>query len=189
MRYEKSENLLKLALEMQGSRIGLTIADIQEKFAVARRTAERMRGALENLFPDHIEQANPGEVPKRWRIHSGVLNGLAGFTAEEIAELNNAIAILKRDNLDDQANALEGLERKIRAITSDKALRLIEPDLGALIEAEGLAMRPGPRPKIKSAVLSDLREAIKRCVKVRLHYRARGTRQLSRQIVCPYGFL
>ena len=71
MRYEKSENLLKLALEMQGSRIGLTIADIQEKFAVARRTAERMRGALENLFPDHIEQANPGEVPKRWRIHSG----------------------------------------------------------------------------------------------------------------------
>jgi hypothetical protein len=36
----------------------------------------------------------------------------------------------------------------------------IEPDLEVLTEAEGLAMRPGPRPKINSEIIVTLRQAI-----------------------------
>ena len=64
-----------------------------------------------------------------------------------------------------------------------------EVDLEVLLEAEGLAMRPGPRPFIRDDVLVTLGNAVNACRKVRLHYRGRDTKKLSRQIVCPYGFL
>jgi hypothetical protein len=70
MRYEKSEIVLRIALEMQGSASGLSLEDIRTRYSdkpLSRRTAERLRDAVERLFP-HIEQANPGEVPKRWRL-------------------------------------------------------------------------------------------------------------------------
>ena len=188
MRFEKSENLLNLALAMQGTREGVSLADIQGRFSVSRRTAERMRDAVERIFPQ-MEQANPGERQKRWRIPPGVVNSLVGFTAEELAELQNAIALLRRENLTQQAKILEGFATKIGAIARPDAMRRVAPDYEALLEAEGLAMRPGPRPRIREGVLENLREAVLACVKVRLHYHGRETGKLSRQIVCPYGFL
>ena len=50
MRYERLTELLRLAIRLQGSRGGLTIADIQDEFSVSRRTAERMRDAVEAAF-------------------------------------------------------------------------------------------------------------------------------------------
>ena len=35
------------------------------------------------------------------------------------------------------------------------ALRRAEPDVAALMEAEGIAMRPGPRPVIAPGVLAE----------------------------------
>ena len=40
-RYEKFEGLLHLALEMQATRGGLSLEDIQERFGASRRTAMR----------------------------------------------------------------------------------------------------------------------------------------------------
>ena len=51
MRYEKADNLLQLALELQAARGGLSLADIEEKFGVGRRTAMRMRDAVLRNFP------------------------------------------------------------------------------------------------------------------------------------------
>ncbi len=89
MRYEKAETILYLAIAMQGSAEGLSLDDIRSSCGgtpSSRRTAERMRDALERVFPQ-MEQANPGELPKRWRIPSGTLNGLAGISAEELSAL------------------------------------------------------------------------------------------------------
>ena len=47
MRYERVGDIVRLAIRLQGSRGGLTIADIQDEFSVSRRTAERMRDAVE----------------------------------------------------------------------------------------------------------------------------------------------
>ncbi len=191
MRYEKAETILRIALDMQGSGEGLTIDDIRIRYGdepLSRRTAERLRDAVERVFPQ-VEQANPGETPKRWRIRSGTLNGLIGLSADELAALGTAEGLLKRENASAAADALGSLTTKIRAIIRPEVTRRIEPDVELLLEAEGLAMRPGPRPKVNPEVVTTLRQAILSFRKVRLHYQARITGARSRQIVCPYGFL
>lgn len=188
LRYEKLETLLRAALDLRGNAEGLSLEDIQDRYGVSRRTAERMRDAIERVFPQ-LEQANPGELPKRWRIRSGIISNLAGFSVEELAALNSAIKLLRRDNLSEPSARLETLSAKLKLLIRPEAARRIEPDLEALAEAEGTALRPGPRPMIAAEVLSDLRYAIIACRRVNLHYRARGTGRLSRQLVCPYGFL
>jgi predicted DNA-binding transcriptional regulator YafY len=188
MPYEKTEALLRLALDMSSTAEGFSLLDIQNRYEVARRTGERMRDALERIFPG-MEQANPGETPKRWRIRNNMLNKVIGFSVEEIAALTTAGQMAGRDNLSDLSARLDSVATKVKATISPRAKTRIETDLEALTEAEGIALRPGPRQHIPTAHLADLRLAIMACLKVRLHYRASGTGQLSRQLVCPYGFL
>jgi len=188
MHYEKTEVLLRVALDMSGTAEGLSLLDIQNTYDVGRRTAERMRDALERIFSG-MEQANPGEVPKRWRIRNSVLNKIVGFSAEELAALTTAGQMARRDNLSDLSVRLDSLATKVKALLTPRVVSRIETDLEALTEAEGIALRPGPQQNIPTDLLVDLRHAIMACLKVRLHYRAGGTGRLSRQLVCPYGFL
>jgi predicted DNA-binding transcriptional regulator YafY len=191
MRYEKAETILRVALDMQGAALGLSLEEIQRNYSdkpLSRRTAERLRDAIERLFPQ-IEQANPGEVPKRWRLPGGTVNGLANVTAGELADLGTAISLLRRDNMDAQAENAERGIAKLRALVKRPLMNRIEPDLEALTEAEGLAMRPGPRPKINAEIVSALRDAIITKHKVKLHYLYRGTGKRGYQVVHPYGFL
>lgn len=44
MRYERTEDILRLVLLLQTHATGLSLADIQEEFGVSCRIAERMRG-------------------------------------------------------------------------------------------------------------------------------------------------
>lgn len=191
MRYEKAETVLRVALDMQASALGLSLEELQRNYSdkpLSRRTAERLRDAIERLFPQ-IEQANPGEVPKRWRLPGGTVNGLANVTAAELADLGTAISLLRRDNMDTQAENAERGIAKMRALVKRPVMNRIEPDLEALTEAEGLAMRPGPRPKINPEVVGALREAIITRHKVKLHYLYRGSGKRGYQVVHPYGFL
>ncbi len=188
MRYEKADNLLQLALEMQAARGGLSLADIERKFGCSRRTAMRMRDAFLRNFPQAEEIASDERI-KRWRLPPGVLDRLIAFNAEELADLETAVALLKRDNLPDRAASLAGLAAKLKALLRPDVARRVDPDLEALLEAEGLAMRPGPRPRVRLMVIEDLRQAIKACRKVALAYRNRRNGQMNRRVVRPYGFL
>ena len=93
LRYEKADNLLQLALEMQAARFGLSLQDIQERFSIGRRTAMRMRDAVLRNFPQ-AEEVETGEKTKRWRIPSGTLDRLVSFSAEELTDLERAIAMM-----------------------------------------------------------------------------------------------
>lgn len=190
MRHEKAEILHRIALEMHGTAEGLTLDDIRTRYTgkpLSRRTAERLRDAVDRLYP--LEHANPGERPKRWRLSGGTARTLANITAHDLASLDTAISVLRRENLQSQARAVEKLTAKLRAQLKPLDRARIAPDLEALAEAEGFAWRPGPRPQIDAGIITVLRHAVIACRKVRLHYRSRGTGALSRQIVCPYGFL
>ena len=188
MRFEKLETLLRVALDMRGNAEGLSLADIERDYGVSRRTAERMRDAIERVFPQ-MEQANPGELPKRWRIRAGALSNLIGISAEELAAVNTALGLMRRDDLAEPLARLQTLSAKLKAMIRPDAARRIGPDLEILAEAEGMALRPGPRQTIAPDIVAGLRHAILACAKVQLHYRARGTGALSRTLVCPYGFL
>jgi predicted DNA-binding transcriptional regulator YafY len=188
MRFDKAKNLLDLAQDMQLSHVGISLEDIQNKFEVSKRTAQRMREAVTQIFPQ-TEEVPSEEVFKRWRIPAGTLNKLIAFSADEIADLDSAIGLLDRENLREQVNSLRGLEKKIRLLLSPNNSRKIEPDIDALIEAEGIAMRAGPRPLNYPDVIDDLRHAIKACQKVRISYRKRKEANSNDRVVLPYGFL
>ena len=75
MRYERAGDIVRLALRLQGSYAGLTIGDIQEEFAVSRRTAERMRNVVEATFgPLEIAATDTGDRRIRWGLRSPALH-------------------------------------------------------------------------------------------------------------------
>jgi predicted DNA-binding transcriptional regulator YafY len=192
VRHEKAETLHRIALDMRGTAEGLTLDDIRTRYAnsekaLSRRTAERLRDAVDRLFS--IEHANPGELPKRWRIRGTNAAALAHATAAELADLATATALLRRENMPAQARSVETVAAKLRAQMKAPMVARIEPDLEALTEAEGLAMRPGPRPKVDPQIVGALRQAILATRKVRLHYRYRGSGKRGFDTVHPYGFL
>ncbi|MGD9535552.1 MAG: helix-turn-helix transcriptional regulator [Alphaproteobacteria bacterium] len=188
MRYGVTDRVLRLALAMQGSRTGLSLGDIERDFSVGRRTAQRMRDAVQRLYPQ-TEQLFDDERRPRWRIPVPGAVTPGRVEADELADLDAAIQLLKRDNQGRRAASLEGLMHKIMASLQTNIARRIEPDLEALLEAEGLAMRPGPRPVIKPEVIDTIRLAIKQSRELYLHYRNLRSKRASGRRLEPYGFL
>jgi predicted DNA-binding transcriptional regulator YafY len=188
MRYEITDRVLQLALGMQGSRVGLSLSDIEREFGVSRRTAQRMRDAVLRNYPQ-AEQLVDDEGRPRWRISIGgaVLPG--AFSAEDIADLEATAKLLRQGNLRSRAASLEKLARRLRASLPPAVQRRLEPDIEALLEAEGLAMRPGPRPAIRSEVIDQIRLAIKQTREINVGYWSRHTGRSSSRQLHPYGFL
>ena len=166
----------------------MTLAEMQEEFSVSRRTAERMRDAVERAFGP-LEQVELGERSARWRLRSSALRGLVSISADELVELEIAAEALDRRGLDERATLLRGLTGKLRALSSPDDQRRVEPDLETLMEAEGLAMRAGPRPRIEYKFLACLRNALKARRVVAFRYLARSTGRRSYQRVKPHGLL
>lgn len=188
MRHEKLENFLHLALEMQAAHGGLSLQDIEGRFGVSRRTAMRWRDAILRVFPQ-VDEVKTDDRTKRWRIPKGTLDRLIGCTADDLINLDTAINVLRRDNMVDQANSLATLKAKIMAVLKPDVARRVDTDLEILLEAEKLAMRPGPRPRIKTFVLEELRDAITACKVVTIKHRTRTSRKVRQRKVHPYGFL
>jgi predicted DNA-binding transcriptional regulator YafY len=154
----------------------------------SRSTAERSKRAIEAVFPQ-LHCVNPDEPgEKRWRIPAGALDGLVGFGADDLAAVLASADLCERHGLVPQAAVLRDLDVRLRAGLG-RAAATVAPDLEALTEAEGIAHRPGPRPKSDSAVLNALRHAIKSMRRVEITYRGRQSNSLSRQRVSPLGIL
>ena len=187
MRLDKSRQLLKLALMMQASSEGVGLQEIQQTFEVGRRTAERMRDALLDLFP-HVEEIRIDGKTKRWRLPPASIVGLMHISVQDLAEMKTAIDLLKKEHLIQHADNLEILWLKIKGRMRPESAASVETDLEALLEAECHAMRSGPRPYINSKVIYILREAIKGFKKVALIYHL-TKRDVVERVVNPYGII
>ena len=119
----------------------------------------------------------------------GALRHLLRITAEELSALDTTAAALEQTGLGEQAVTLKDIGTKLRAAQADATWERREADLEALMQVEGLAMRPGPRQPVDADLLALLREAILTCRLVEFSYRARSTGQTSRQHVEPYGLI
>ena len=162
--------------------------DIEKEFGVSRRTAKRMRAAVEVVFGP-LETVDRRERRIHWRLRSPQLRGLMRITPEEIADLESAAGSLERSGLAERAETLRELGTKLRALRRPLDEDEFDDDLEALMRAEGLAMHPGPRTRAEPGLLPMLRDAIKASRKVEFDYEARSTGRLSRQLVEPYGVL
>ena len=185
--YERAKEILKLATLMQGSAGGVCLDDIQRQFDVERRTAERMRDAVEALYGP-LDLRRIEDQRRYWALPGGRVQ-LPGATAEELAHLAAAGALLRANTRPEAAEALDNIAARLKAALGRHGAARVEPDLEALMQAEGLATRPGPRARLDPAILATLRAAILACHKVRLRYRTRGAGAVSWHKVAPHGFL
>ncbi len=188
MRYERLTDIVDLAIRLQGTRGGLTMDDIVAEFGVSRRTAERMRHAVEAAFGP-LQPVETGENRIHWRLQSTSLRGLVRITPEELAELESAASRLDRAGLAERAGILRELGAKLLALRRKRSAQSFGDEVESLMQAEGSAMRPGPRPHIEPGLLPILRDAIKSTRKVEFDYVARSSGRHSRQLVEPYGVL
>ena len=178
-RYARHEDLLQLALKMQGSAEGLSLGDIEADFSVSRRTAEWMRDALLTTYAQ-IEEIVEERGQKRWRFPPGSLGRMEEVTFDELAAGYRALALAQREGDFATADVLDRLLIKVRAQLTSRRRNRIEPDLETQLLADGVAFRPGPRERIAPEILRALREAILAGQMIKADHRARGTGKLSR---------
>ena len=104
MRKEPATRLLRLARLFAAEHAGISLDEIAIRFAVRRRTAERMRDAVAEAFPQ-LEEIE-GERPKRWRLPSGLSGIFREPLAYELAALRGVARRLAHDGQRTSACAL-----------------------------------------------------------------------------------
>ena len=190
MRYERLGDLLRLAFTLAGTREGRTIDEVAQDFRVSRRTAERMLDVVRTAFPQ-TEEAPSDNRRKRWRLPQNAMRSLLVADAKELVELDAAARRLRSEgDAVGRASTLEHLSAKLRAALQTDVLRRTEPDVALLMESEGTALRPGPRPTVASPILDDIRTALLKSQRIRLVHAAAGPERTERtRTVEPLGLL
>ena len=183
-----AERLLRLARHSAATRTGLTLDEIATELEVGRRTAERLRDSLMAIFPQ-MEPWDDDERVRRWRLPGSALVGVVDVRAEAVAAIETSARECEGRGEDDRARLLREASTTLRAMMRPDALRRAEPDIAALMEAEGVAMRPGPRPVVTAGVLPTLRRAILGMQPAVVRYAGPDGSEPATRMLCPYGIL
>jgi predicted DNA-binding transcriptional regulator YafY len=186
--FHKAEQLMELATMVAARHRGVTLDDVTDRFECSKRTAQRMLRTLERQFPD-TTTADDEDGRRRWRLPSGALRELLSLTPEELAALDIAIEALRRSGLQVEADELSVLREKILALVPRSKVARLETDHEVLLEAQGLAARPGPRQRIDRKIAGVVAEAIKATRMLDIGYRSRGDAEARQRRVAPYGLL
>lgn len=183
-RLNKAEEIIELAMMFQNSYCGLCIDDIQEHFECSRRSAERMKSLLFDMFPEKVEEVPTSDKKKRWRFVKGTMNFLISFTAMELANLM-FLSQLTQD--ESRKKVINELIEKIKALTPRRRFQSIQTDIEAIMESEGFAVRQYSRPLVKSKTIENLRNAMIAYKKVQFDYPTdKGNRRIT---LNPYGLI
>lgn len=183
-RLNKTEEIIELAMMFQNSYCGLCIDDIKEHFECSRRSAERMKSLLFDLFPEKIEEVQTNDKKKRWRFIKGTMNSLISFTADDFANLEYLKGLSNDEN---RKKELDEVIAKIKALTPQKNLQSLDTDVSAILESEGFAVRQYFGVKADSLILEKLRNAMLAFEKVQFDYPTdKGNRTIT---LNPYGVI
>ncbi len=183
-RLNKAEEIIKLATMFQNSYCGLSIDDIAREFECSRRSAERMKALLFDMFPEKIEEVPTSDKKKHWRFIKGTMNALISFSAGDFANLEYLKGLSNDKN---RTTQLDELISKIKALTPQKNLRALDTDIGAILESEGFAVRQYSRVKVDSGVLECLRNALLAFKKIKFDYPINNDIQAI--TLNPYGII
>ena len=183
-RLNKTEEIIELAMMFQNSYCGLCIDDIQAHFECSRRSAERMKALLFDLFPEKIEEVPTSDKKKRWRFVKGTMNALIKFSANDFANLEYLKGLSNDEN---KKNEIDELIAKIKALTPQKNLQSLDTDVSAIMESEGFAVRQFSGVNIKPNVLEQLRNSMLAFKKIQFDYLIKDkTKTIT---LNPYGLV
>lgn len=184
MAFAKALELLRLADFAAAHHMGVSLDQIREEFGVSHRTAQRMTAALEAAFPHAIQVVEDADRRKRWTTARDVpLARLALSGESELEALDLAVARLRDDGDTRQAAALSALRHRLVAALPPSSARRYEADAEAMLEAHGMAARPGPNVRIDDAVAEVIAESLRGPTRLAFSYRGK------RRLVEPYGIL
>lgn len=187
--YGSAKKILDLALMLGESTTGITLDHIAGKLGVDKRTAQRMRDAVDEYFGggtvDRIQLEN-GQISFRLRAPRLDTLALAAFKEEELAAFPTAVQALRRSDLNAQAEALDRAGARLRILLNQKRPKEAA-NLEDLLRYEGLARRPGPSRSYDETVVKSLREAMKSFHQVKITYALKDSLK-SFQLI-PLGFL
>ena len=155
-RYSRVSDILDLMTFILSRVQGVTLGDIMERYNVSRRTAERMRDSLLNIFPDFEELDYIQDDYKHWGFSNRAYSRLVSFNPEEIANLEQIKEVLSNTKTLD---TLEKTIEKLKALTT-KHHTTLEDEIEMLLHTEGFAIRQKPNYNIDISTLSVVRDAI-----------------------------
>jgi predicted DNA-binding transcriptional regulator YafY len=166
----------------------LTLDEMADFIGAGRRTAERMRDVVEDVF-GQLDFSDDGRK-KRFRLAA---RGLDRFvttpTIDELTELESAARALEATQAPDRAAHLHSLRDKIGASLRDADRRVLSRNVEDQIRAETFACQVGPRPMSDPSVLSLLRQALLDQYVVRFSYGGDDGEPPRWRKVVPYGLL
>lgn len=186
MTFRNAAVLLEVAAMISADRYGTTLSTIEDRLGKDRRSIQRLVAAMRLEFPD-MEEFYDDDGLKRLRLRRPMLCDLVGVTAEQLAALDLAVDALQAMQAD--ARPLLRLRDDIRSLMPDAAVRRLEPDADAILEAHGFVARPGPRQIIDAGVDEAITQALKECRHVEFDYASNGAAEPTRRRVAPLGVL
>lgn len=154
-RYSRVSDILDLAVYMSSKVQGVTIADIMSMYNVSRRTAERMRDSLTNIFPQ-IEEIETEDNQKHWGFVNYSISQLISFDPKEIANIEQ---LQRRTTNKELKSELSKTIEKIKSFNR-KNKTTIENNVELYMQTEGYAIRQMPQYKISTNTLITIRDAI-----------------------------
>ena len=188
MRHEKVVALLNLARKLASDAEGMTLDEMAEIVGGSRRTAERMRDAIEQCFSP-LERLEDGRKV-RFRMSANVMGGMFNVpTSQEMAELENAARGLEKAGDPTRATTLRSLSNKIGASLRDQVRRRLSADIAAQVQAEAFGRQVGPKPISDPKILTLLREALLAGRMVKIRYGDEATGKAKWREVIAYGIL
>jgi predicted DNA-binding transcriptional regulator YafY len=187
MSYTNASKLLRLAVRAAG-RVGVTLGEIEEMFECDRRTAQRMTTALAEVFPETDRWLDEEHRP-RWRLPATSVAAFVTPRPEELAVLSKAIDKFSAEGGANEAKALKSLEEKVLASIPHNKRASIEVDEEALLQALGLAARPGPKPLSDGTVDDLIATALKARRSIDILYSSVSDPKPKWRSVAPHGLL
>ena len=154
-RYSRVSDILDLAIYMSAKVQGITISDIMKMYNVSRRTAERMRDSLTNIFPQ-IEEIETDDNQKHWGFVNYSISQLVTFEPKEIANLEQ---LQRRTTNKELKSELSKTIEKIKSFNRKNKIT-IENNVELFMQTEGYAIRQMPQYKISTDTLVLIREAV-----------------------------
>ena len=168
-RYHRVEDIIHFALALQAPGRGLCLEDVQQRFGVGRRTAERMREAVDRLYPGMTSHKD-ADGRKYWRLSVGEANGLMSWQPEELGILDELLEEAERERRDDRVRLLRAMRDKVQALSHPST----DPDAAATTACDA------HQERLRRAIVLDRQVVL-------THREWDGSKVRSR--VHPYGIL
>ena len=154
-RYSRVSDILDLAIFMSSKLQGVTIKDIEERYNVSRRTAERMRDSLTCIFSS-VDEIETDDAQKHWGFINYSISQFVTFTPKEVANIEQC---QRRTTNKEMKEELGKTVEKIKAFNRKHETSL-ENNIELYMQTEGYAVRQMPQYKISIEALEVIREAV-----------------------------